>query len=65
MVDFERYVAEQKFLAALEVKYGVAGRMSEMGFPLEEIAEVVRLSVGRTEELIKKYEKEKSESKEE
>lgn len=65
MMDFERYVAEQKFLAALEVKYGVAGRMHEMGFPLEEIAKVVRLSVRRTEELVEKYEKEKKESKEE
>ena len=39
--------------------------MPEMGFPLEEIAKVVRLSVGRTEEIIKKYEKEKMDSGEE
>ena len=64
-MDWERYVAEKEFLAAFRVKREIAGRMSEMGFPLEEIAKVVRLSVGRTKELIEKCEKEKMDSEEE
>ena len=65
MMDWERYVAEQKFLASLEVKYGVAGRLHERKWSIEEIAEVVGLPVERTKKLIDEYEKEKKESKEE
>ena len=65
MMNWERYIAEQKFLASLEVKYGVTGRLHERKWPIEEIAEVVGLPVERTKKLIDEYEKKKKESKEE
>ena len=60
-MDFERYVAEQNFLTAKEEKMETIKKLLKRNMPIEDIADITRVSVEKVNDLIaeiKKLEKE-------
>lgn len=57
MVDFERYVAEQKFLATKEEKMRTIKELMDSNIPIEIIAKATRISIDKVNELLKEIER--------
>ena len=57
MVDFERYIAEQKILTAKEEKMKTIKELMDSNIPIEIIAKSTRISVDKVDELLKEIKK--------
>ena len=56
-MNWERYIAEQKFLAIKEEKMRTIKELMDSNIPIEIIAKATRISIDKVNELLKEIER--------